>query len=128
MKHLLLLLLASPLWAADTQEIQAQIDSLTVVLRKAQGDSLAATKDSLVQADATLKAAKIKIANGDKGGGDPAWCALDLRQCSQSHRLTLLETLVENKIEYSKSDTASVYLIRKDRLEKAIPLLSNALK
>lgn len=129
MNFLLSLLIATASLAAslDEQIVQANksADSLRVVAQQLGSKKAALRIDSLFQADATLKAAGVKIVAGDK---DSVWVKLVLPASLSD--LDLRSTKVELKeggFDFTEVAPDTLYM-RRDRAEKVLPVISAALK
>jgi Skp family chaperone for outer membrane proteins len=121
------LLLVSSVWAASIDEQIAAAnraaDSLKVTAHRLGSQKAAARLDSLYQADSTLAANSVHVVSG---GRDSMWVNLVLRDLSAlTQKLVKAELKAFNVQATSSPDTL---YIRRDHAEKALPVISVALK
>ena len=126
MKTLLIIaLLATPVYSATNEEIEAQIVALQETLREQKADSTVTVLDSLVQGDAdyaTLKGAGVTIVNQPhlNGNYDPVWVGVDFPLSSADEATALKINLAVGilKAQHKALDcgVAGRVRLRKDRL------------
>ena len=129
MKTLLIIaLLATPVYSATNEEIEAQIVALQETLREQQADSTVTVLDALVQSDAdyaTLKGAGVTIVNQPhlNGNYDPVWVGVDfpLSSADEATALKINLALGTLKAQHKALDCGveSRVRLRKDRLLEA---------
>lgn len=128
MKYLLGILIASSVYAATIDEqlstVKATIDSLQKEAWTLESKKSAVVLDSVAQADLTLKSNGIRVVCAK---GSPEWVKVALDRLTSINVRLVRASLSEASIQFTLVD-ADTLSMRRDRAEKALPVISAALK
>lgn len=126
--------LVSLSWGAGIDDqiasVNRQVDSLMVIANRLGSQKAAVRIDSLFQADSTLAAEKVRVVTGDK---DSMWVKIALDKLTDLDRKIVKANLGEGVVidgismSYQAIGADTLYM-RRDRAEKALGVISAALK
>ena len=111
----------------DEQIAQANkaADSLRVVANKLGSQKAATVIDSLYQADLTLAANKVRVVGS---GLDSMWVKIALDKIAPDSYKAVRYALKDANLDFQIASSPDTLYMRRDRAEKALPVISAALK
>lgn len=101
-----------------------QSDSLRVVLNKLGSQKAASRIDSLFQADSTLKVDQVRVISGK----DSMWVNITLDKLSALDRKIVRAELKGAELNWKETSSLDTLYMRRDRAEKALRVISTALR
>ena len=127
MKPLFILLIATAAFAGINEQIiqaRAGMDSCTVILHNLSSKRYCSYLDSLSGLDSTLAADNVKY---KPSTNDSMYVKMVLSPLSNADRKTATGALKGAEVKFTKVSADTLYM-RRDRAEKALPVISAALR
>lgn len=128
MKIILFLLIATATFALTPEQELANAlaaqKAASIRANKLGGEIAAGRIDSLYQLDATLELAQVRVVGG---AVDSMWVKVALDKLTSINARLVRASLSEASIQFTPVGSDTLYM-RRDRAEKALPVISAALK